>query len=70
MADVVDEVDVGHDTSTDHLRRKEQDTVYRIIHGEETGHYHLIFGCKVWSRRSRSRITYQLMFLRGLEKRP
>ncbi|KAF8496419.1 hypothetical protein F5888DRAFT_1634943 [Russula emetica] len=46
MADAVDEVGVGHDTRTDDLRRKEQDTVYRIIHGADTGQYHLIFGCK------------------------
>ncbi|KAI0276262.1 hypothetical protein BGY98DRAFT_986616 [Russula aff. rugulosa BPL654] len=45
-ADAVDEGGVGHDTWTDHLRREEQETVYRIIHGEDTGHYHLIFGCK------------------------
>lgn len=47
MADAVDEVGIGHDTRTDYLRRKEQDTVYRIIHGVDTGHYHLILGCKV-----------------------
>ena len=59
MADAVDEVGVGHDTWTDRLPRKEQDTVYRIIHGADTGHYHLIFGCKVWPLRVRPRITYQ-----------
>ncbi|KAF8273393.1 hypothetical protein EI94DRAFT_1563817, partial [Lactarius quietus] len=31
---------------TQHLRRKEQDFVERIIHGAETGHYFVILGCK------------------------
>lgn len=32
---------------TEHLRRKEQDFLDRIIHGSETGHYFMILGCKV-----------------------
>lgn len=48
IADATDEAGAEHDTWTDHLRRKEQDTVYHIIHGADTGNYHLIFGCKVW----------------------
>lgn len=64
----VDDVGVGYDTWTDHLRRKEQDNVYRIIHGEETGNYHLIVGCKVWPLRIRPRITYQLSRFAGYWK--
>jgi len=30
-----------------HLRRKEQDFVSRIIHGKEAGHYFMILGSKV-----------------------
>jgi hypothetical protein len=32
---------------TEHLRRKEQDTVDHIIHGKEHGHYFLLLGPKV-----------------------
>lgn len=32
---------------TEHLRRKEQDDVDHIIHGQEHGHYFLILGPKV-----------------------
>lgn len=64
-ADAVDEDGVGHDTWTEDLWRKEQETVYRIIHGEDTGHYHLILGCKVWPLRVRPRITYQLSRIAG-----
>jgi hypothetical protein len=32
---------------TEHLRRKEQDAVDRIIHGHECGHYFMILGPKV-----------------------
>ncbi|KAH9996647.1 hypothetical protein BJV74DRAFT_877369 [Russula compacta] len=46
VADAIDEVDVGHGSWTNHLRRKEQDTLDRIIHGAETGHYFIILGCK------------------------
>lgn len=31
---------------TEHLRRKEQDILDRIIHGAETGHYFMLLGCK------------------------
>ena len=47
MTDAVDGVDAGHGSWTEHLRRKEQDTLDRIIHGAETGHYYMILGCKV-----------------------
>jgi hypothetical protein len=32
---------------TEHLRRKEQNAVDQIIHGEEYGHYFLLLGPKV-----------------------
>ena len=32
---------------TEHLRRKEQDTVDHIIHGKEHGHYFMFLGPKV-----------------------
>ena len=32
---------------TEHLRRKEQDTVDHIIHGKEFGHYFMLLGPKV-----------------------
>ena len=43
MTDTKDENSYG----TEHLRRKEQDFLDRIIHGSETGHYFMILGCKV-----------------------
>jgi hypothetical protein len=54
---VTDADDEGHDSWTKRLRRKEQDTLDRIIHGDETGHYYMILGCKVWPYR-RFRIPY------------
>ena len=49
MTDAVDDLgsqgENGH--WTEHLRRKEQDFIDRIIHGAETGHYFMILGCKV-----------------------
>ena len=45
--DAPEDVDVMHDSLTVRLRRKEQDTIDRIIHGDEGGRYFLIFGCKV-----------------------
>jgi hypothetical protein len=47
MTDAIDEGDVGNGTLTVHLRRMEQDILDRIIHGDETGHYYMILGCKV-----------------------
>lgn len=47
VTDADDEVDVKHDSWTKRLRRKEQDTLDRIIHGDETSHYYMILGCKV-----------------------
>ena len=32
---------------TQHMRRKEQDSVDRIIHGHERGHYFMLLGPKV-----------------------
>jgi hypothetical protein len=47
MVGATDEADVQNGTLTVHLRRKEQDVLDRIIHGDETGHYFMILGCKV-----------------------
>jgi hypothetical protein len=47
MTDARDDVDDGNATLTVHLRRKEQDILDRIIHGDEIGHYYMILGCKV-----------------------
>ncbi|KAI0287338.1 hypothetical protein BC826DRAFT_1045242 [Russula brevipes] len=44
--DAIDGIDVVQGSSTEHLRRKEQDIVDRIIHGAEIGHYFMILGCK------------------------
>ena len=43
--ETVDDYDLVH--WTEHLRRKEQDIVDRIIHGHECGHYFMILGPKV-----------------------
>ena len=40
-------VDGDFDDYHHHLRRKEQDTVDHIIHGQEHGHYFLLLGPKV-----------------------
>lgn len=49
MTDTNDELDSQGENGygTEHLRRKEQDFLDRIIHGSETGHYFMILGCKV-----------------------
>lgn len=49
MTDTNDELDSQSENGfgTEHLRRKEQDFLDRIIHGSETGHYFMILGCKV-----------------------
>ncbi|KAI9465660.1 hypothetical protein BJY52DRAFT_1113241, partial [Lactarius psammicola] len=45
--DANDELEVQENGSwTEHLRRKEQDFLERVIHGDETGHYFMILGCK------------------------
>ena len=64
MTDAVDEVDVGNSSWTEHLRRKEQDTLDRIIHGAETGHYYMILGSKV-SPSSFPRVTRQFLLCAG-----
>ncbi|KAI0301558.1 hypothetical protein B0F90DRAFT_1718166 [Multifurca ochricompacta] len=46
MTDAIDELEVQDGPWTEHLRRKEQDILERIIHGAETGHYFMILGCK------------------------
>lgn len=65
VADAIDEVDVGHGSWTNHLRRKEQDTFDRIIHGAETGQYFMILGCKVSPFYLYPCITYQVTFYAG-----
>jgi len=46
--DAIDEFEVQENGPwTEHLRRKEQDFLERVIHGAETGHYFMILGCKV-----------------------
>ncbi|KAI0262547.1 hypothetical protein BC834DRAFT_890694 [Gloeopeniophorella convolvens] len=44
--DAVDELEVEDGPWTKHLRRKEQDILDKIIHGEEKGHYFMLLGCK------------------------
>jgi len=39
MADTTEEL-------ANHMRRKEQDIIDRIIHGDESGHYFMVLGCK------------------------
>ena len=65
MTDAVDEVDVGHGSWTKHLRRKEQDTLDRIIHGAETGHYYMILGCKVSLRFCSPALLANFCFVQG-----
>lgn len=60
MTDAV-EVDV------EHLRRKEQDVLDRIIHGAESGHYYMILGCKVRASPSLLLLT-NFHFLQGTGK--
>ncbi|KAH9048042.1 hypothetical protein EDB84DRAFT_1459069 [Lactarius hengduanensis] len=46
-ADAIDELEIQENGPwTDHLRRKEQDFIERVIHGAETGYYFMILGCK------------------------
>ncbi|KAH9073103.1 hypothetical protein EDB83DRAFT_2505394 [Lactarius deliciosus] len=46
-ADAIDELEIQENGPwTEHLRRKEQDFLERVIHGAETGHYFMILGCK------------------------
>jgi hypothetical protein len=51
----------------EHLRRKEQDIVDRIIHGAEVGHYFMILGCKVTAFPSLS-LFVNLIFVQGTGK--
>ena len=41
----------GDEPWTEHLRRKEQDTIDLIIQGEEPGHYFMLLGPKVSTQR-------------------
>jgi len=46
--DEVDEVEFDSDLpSTQHMRRREQDWIDRIVQGEEPGHYFVLLGPKV-----------------------
>ena len=47
---------------TEHLRRKEQDTVDHIIHGNEHGHYFMLLGPKVSARFQILRFQYFKFF--------
>ena len=56
---------------TEHLRRKEQDILDRIIHGAETGHYFMLLGCKVCQVDDISnqyRLFTREMFVKGAGK--
>jgi hypothetical protein len=54
---------------TEHLRRKEQDTVDHIIHGHEHGHYFMLLGPKVSAHFLNSCLQYLMFFqLRVLVK--
>ena len=69
--DATEDIDVMHDPLTVHLRRKEQDTIDRIIHGDEGGRYFLIFGCKVSLFDLFLCIPYRpLLLYRGQERQP
>jgi hypothetical protein len=60
-----------HDPLMGHLRRKEQDVIDRIIHGDEGGHYFLLFGCKVSLFDLFLCVSYRLLILsRGQERQP
>jgi hypothetical protein len=63
-----EDVDVMHDPLAVHLRRKEQDTIDRIIHGDEGGHYFLIFGCKVSLSIFFSAFLIDFYFIQGTGK--
>lgn len=70
-ADATEDVDVMHGSLTVDLRRKEQDIIDRIIHGDEGGRYFLIFGCKVSFFDLFLCIAYRLLLLyRGQERQP
>ena len=68
MTDAVDEVDVGDSSWTEHLRRKEQDTLDRIVHGAETGHYYMILGSKVSLRLRSLALLANFRFMQGAGK--
>ena len=68
MTDAVDEVDVGDSSWTKHLRRKEQDTLDRIVHGAETGHYYMILGSKVSLRLRSLALLANFRFMQGAGK--
>ena len=67
-ADATEDVDVMYDPLTVHLRRKEQDIIDRIIHGNEGGRYFLIFGCKVSLFDISLCISYRLLLYTGDRK--
>ncbi|KAI0057888.1 hypothetical protein BV25DRAFT_1811633 [Artomyces pyxidatus] len=46
FSEAIDELEIEDGPWTQHLRRKEQDILDRIIHGAETGHYFMLLGCK------------------------
>ncbi|KAA1470590.1 hypothetical protein DENSPDRAFT_775133 [Dentipellis sp. KUC8613] len=46
LSEAIDELEVEDGPWTQHLRRKEQDILDRIIHGAETGHYFMLLGSK------------------------
>jgi hypothetical protein len=53
---------------TQHVRRKEQDVIDQIVHGNESGHYYIILGAKV---RARSEPDFsQLKLFRAPERAP
>lgn len=57
----------GDEPWTEHLRRKEQDTIDLIIQGEEPGHYFMLLGPKVSARRV-VRLAQRVIFCRDLAK--
>lgn len=54
---------------TQNLRRKEQDVIDFIIHGEESGHYFMLLGPKVCSLQA-TWLLILICILRALERGP
>ncbi|KAI0036151.1 hypothetical protein K488DRAFT_76181 [Vararia minispora EC-137] len=46
LPEAIDELDIEEGPWTEHLRRREQDILDKIIHGIETGHYFMLLGSK------------------------
>jgi hypothetical protein len=62
---------VQQEMMSDHMRRREQDWIDRIVHGADTGHYYVLLGPKVRCRLSLNNYSRLIVYdFRGPERRP